>query len=84
MTQLQQTFTTPRVAITGMLMVSVLVIGMVSGIALAGSSLLGGLGRDHRVSHLTPAVLLSGLQWERQREQQRMFGDDIPPGWFQD
>ncbi|HJP71675.1 MAG TPA: hypothetical protein VJ975_08155 [Candidatus Limnocylindria bacterium] len=83
MTQLQQTFTTPRVAIAGMLMVSVLVIGMVSGIVLAGSSLFGGLGRDERVSHITPAVLLSGLQWERQREQQRMFGDEIPPSWLQ-
>jgi hypothetical protein len=65
-----------------MLMVGVLVIGMVSGIALAGTSLLDGLGRDDGVSHVTPAVLLSGLQWEHQREQQRMFGDEIPPGWF--
>jgi hypothetical protein len=82
MTQLQQTINAPRVAVAGMLMVGVLVIGMVSGIALAGTSLLDGLGRDDRVSHVTPAVLLSGLQWEHQREQQRMFGDEIPPGWF--
>ena len=84
MTQLQQTLNAPRVAITGMLMVSVLVIGMVSGIALAGTSLFNGLGSDDRVSHVTPAVLLSGLQWERQRKQQQMFGDQVPPGWFQD
>ena len=84
MTQLQQTLNAPRVAITGMLMVSVLVIGMVSGIALAGTSLFNGLGSDDSVSHVTPAVLLSGLQWERQREQQRMFGDQVPPSWFQD
>jgi hypothetical protein len=84
MTQLQQTLNAPRVAIAGMLMVGVLVIGMVSGIALAGTSLLGGLGRDDGVRHVTPAVLLSGLHWERQREQQRMFGDEIPPGWFQE
>jgi hypothetical protein len=62
MTQLQQTINAPRVAVAGMLMVGVLVIGMVSGIALAGTSLLDGLGRDDRVSHVTPAVLLSGLQ----------------------
>lgn len=83
MTQLQQTFNAPRVAIAGMLMVGVLVIGMVSGIALAGTSLFSGLGRDDSVSHVTPAVVLSGLQWQRQQAQQRMFGDEIPPTWFQ-
>jgi hypothetical protein len=83
MTQLQQTINAPRVAISGMLMVGVLVIGMLSGIALAGTSLLSGFGNDDQVSHITPAVLLSGLQWEGQREQQRMFGEEIPPTWFQ-
>jgi hypothetical protein len=83
MTQLQQTINAPRVAIAGMLMVGVLVIGMVSGIALAGTSLFSGLGRDEGVSHVTPAVVLSGLQWERQREQQQLFGDEIPSTWFQ-
>jgi hypothetical protein len=83
MTQLQQTINAPRVAVAGMLMVGVLVIGMLSGIALAGTSLLSGFGSDDHVSHITPAVLLSGLQWEGQREQQRMFGEEIPPTWFQ-
>jgi hypothetical protein len=83
MTQLQQTINAPRVAIAGMLMVGVLVIGMVSGIALAGTSLFSGFGSDDQVSHITPAVLLSGLQWEGQREQQRLFGDEIPATWFQ-
>jgi hypothetical protein len=83
MTQLQQTINAPRVAIAGMLMVGVLVIGMVSGIAPAGTPLFSGFGSDDQVSHITPAVLLSGLQWEGQREQQRMFGDEIPATWFQ-
>jgi hypothetical protein len=85
MTQAQQTLQAPRVALMSVVLAGTLFIGIVSGIAVAGTSLLGGLGTDSpRISNVTPAVLLSGLQWERQREQQRMFGDTIPAAWFQD
>lgn len=85
MTQAQQAqpFATPRVALMTMLLVGALAIGIVSGLALGGSSLVSGLGGDEGATRIDPAVLLSGIEWEQQREQQRMFGDTIPAAWFQ-
>lgn len=80
MTQAQTTFQTPRLALAAMLLAAAMAIGLVSGIVLAGTPLLGGLGGE-RSSAIDPAVLLSGNQWERQREQQ-MFGTEIPSSWF--
>ena len=80
MTQAQQAqpFATPRMALMTMLLVGALAIGIVSGLALGGSSLVSGLG-DEGATRIDPAVLLSGIEWE----QQRMFGDTIPAAWFQ-
>jgi hypothetical protein len=81
--QRQQVAQFPRTAIVTLLLVAAMAVGIVSGIALSGTSLFGGLADDDAGYTIDPAVLLSGLEWEREREQQRMFGDTIPPGWFQ-
>jgi hypothetical protein len=83
MTQAQQVLQAPRMAMVSLLLVAALAVGIVSGLALAGTSLFDGIGSDEGPRHLRPEVQRSGVEWELQRDQQRMFGATIPPGWFE-